>query len=144
MNRRALFWGQTNETVSEQDFEAAIEVWLVDHAGYEKADNSQFDATSTLDSSYGGNIEKSLVHHIAAKCGSRGLLDVMRNRVRNRHLESAKWLFSIKRWCPGTESNCRHEDFQSTALPTELPGHQGTRIKQICGFGVKIQRPICR
>ncbi len=24
-------------------------------------------------------------------------------------------------WCPGTESNCRHEDFQSTALPTELP-----------------------
>jgi hypothetical protein len=25
-------------------------------------------------------------------------------------------------WCPGTESNCRHEDFQSSALPTELPG----------------------
>ena len=24
--------------------------------------------------------------------------------------------------CPGTESNCRHEDFQSSALPTELPG----------------------
>src|SRR5690242_8069378 len=23
---------------------------------------------------------------------------------------------------PGTESNCRHEDFQSSALPTELPG----------------------
>ena len=27
-------------------------------------------------------------------------------------------------WCPGTESNRRHEDFQSSALPTELPGHQ--------------------
>ena len=98
MNRRALFWGQTSETVSEQDFEAAIEVWLVDHAGYEKADNSQFDATLALDSqtllafiqqtlpetwdklasSYGGNIEKSVVQHIAAECGSRGLLDVMR------------------------------------------------------------------
>src|ERR1700719_1626679 len=26
-------------------------------------------------------------------------------------------------WCPGTESNCRHADFQSAALPTELPGH---------------------
>ena len=26
------------------------------------------------------------------------------------------------RWCPGTESNRRHEDFQSSALPTELPG----------------------
>jgi hypothetical protein len=25
-------------------------------------------------------------------------------------------------WCPGAESNHRHEDFQSTALPTELPG----------------------
>ena len=27
-------------------------------------------------------------------------------------------------WCPGTESNCPHGDFQSPALPTELPGHQ--------------------
>ena len=27
-----------------------------------------------------------------------------------------------KRIWPGTESNCRHEDFQSSALPTELPG----------------------
>jgi hypothetical protein len=26
---------------------------------------------------------------------------------------------------PGTESNRRHEDFQSSALPTELPGHTG-------------------
>jgi hypothetical protein len=26
------------------------------------------------------------------------------------------------RWWPGTESNRRHEDFQSSALPTELPG----------------------
>ena len=26
------------------------------------------------------------------------------------------------RWCPGTESNRRHRDFQSRALPTELPG----------------------
>ena len=25
-------------------------------------------------------------------------------------------------WCPGTELNCRHGDFQSPALPTELPG----------------------
>src|SRR5258708_11289082 len=27
-------------------------------------------------------------------------------------------------WCPGTESNCRHADFQSAALPTELPGRK--------------------
>ena len=25
------------------------------------------------------------------------------------------------KWWLGAESNCRHEDFQSTALPTELP-----------------------
>src|SRR5579875_3177516 len=27
-----------------------------------------------------------------------------------------------KEWCPGAESNHRHADFQSAALPTELPG----------------------
>src|SRR4030095_4827080 len=35
---------------------------------------------------------------------------------------------------PGTESNCRHEDFQSSALPTELPGHKsetGILLKSI-------------
>ena len=26
------------------------------------------------------------------------------------------------KWCPGAELNHRHEDFQSSALPTELPG----------------------
>ncbi len=28
------------------------------------------------------------------------------------------------KWCPGAESNHRHCDFQSHALPTELPGRQ--------------------
>ena len=27
-----------------------------------------------------------------------------------------------RRWCPGAELNHRHTDFQSVALPTELPG----------------------
>ena len=89
---------------TEQDFEAAIEAYLVVHAGYEKADNSQFDAALALDSqtllafikqtqpetwdkltaSYGGNVEKSVVQRIAAECDSRGLLDVVRNGVRDR------------------------------------------------------------
>src|SRR6185295_13016330 len=29
-------------------------------------------------------------------------------------------------WWPGTELNRRHHDFQSCALPTELPGHKRT------------------
>src|SRR5215475_2348654 len=28
------------------------------------------------------------------------------------------------KWCPGAESNHRHHDFQSCALPTELPGRR--------------------
>ena len=31
-------------------------------------------------------------------------------------------------WCPEPESNQRHEDFQSSALPTELSGHLATRM----------------
>ena len=34
----------------------------------------------------------------------------------------------------GTESNRRHEDFQSSALPTELPDHLQTHYnKKNCG-----------
>ena len=29
----------------------------------------------------------------------------------------------LKKWCPDPESNQRHGDFQSPALPTELSGH---------------------
>ena len=33
----------------------------------------------------------------------------------------------VYQWWPGTESNRRHADFQSAALPTELPGHWRSR-----------------
>lgn len=32
------------------------------------------------------------------------------------------FFLATERWCPGADSNHRHADFQSTALPTELPG----------------------
>ncbi len=34
---------------------------------------------------------------------------------------------NLKGWCPGLELNQRHRDFQSRALPTELPGHCSAR-----------------
>ena len=38
-----------------------------------------------------------------------------------KHRHFAGVLFTPKAWCLGAESNHRHEDFQSSALPTELP-----------------------
>ena len=37
--------------------------------------------------------------------------------VQTTAAETAGWI-----WWPEAESNCRHEDFQSSALPTELSG----------------------
>ena len=38
------------------------------------------------------------------------------------YLCATKTLNDYEQWCPGAELNHRHEDFQSSALPTELPG----------------------
>jgi hypothetical protein len=45
---------------------------------------------------------------------------------------------SFKEWWLGRESNPRHEDFQSSALPTELPSRfgRGERIAQ----GIRIDK----
>ena len=47
-------------------------------------------------------------------------------RTRYLHLgKVALYQMSYTRvWCPGPELNQRHADFQSAALPTELPGHR--------------------
>ena len=50
----------------------------------------------------------------------------------------------LKEWCPGADSNHRHADFQSAALPTELPGHrrQSETIERPAynGFGRLLSR----
>ncbi len=89
---------------SERDFEEAIEAHLLDHAGYSKADNSQFDAALGLDpitlrhflkttqpkiwdklaASYGNSIDDKVVERIAKQCDERGLLDVVCNGFRDR------------------------------------------------------------
>ncbi len=62
-------------------------------------------------------------------CGAGG-----RNRTNNRLITSQmlyhwatpafKILDFLEFWCRGAESNHRHRDFQSLALPTELPRHK--------------------
>ena len=101
----------TTKPTLERDFEAAIEAWLVERAGYVKADSGQFDAALGLDKhtllaflnatqadaldalavSYGSAVEDAVVKRIAAECDARGLLDVVRGGVRDRgqHLRLA-------------------------------------------------------
>ena len=61
----------------------------------------------------------------------RGLCSVIgaSDEARTRYLHLGKvalYQMSYTRiWCPGPESNQRHADFQSAALPTELPGQTG-------------------
>ncbi len=46
--------------------------------------------------------------------------------------------YQEKTWCRRAESNRRHEDFQSSALPTELPRHislAGSDISAILNGG---------
>lgn len=94
----------TGKTTSELDFEEAIEAYLVGSAGYDIAPISQFDAELALDAttlldfikatqedtynalraSYGSQIDTALVKRIASECDQRGLLDVIRNGVKDR------------------------------------------------------------
>jgi type I restriction enzyme R subunit len=89
---------------TERDFEEAIEAYLLDHAGYAKAPSSQFDTALGLDphtllaflkttqpdawdklaASYGPGVDTQVVKRIASECDTRGLLDVVRNGVRDR------------------------------------------------------------
>ena len=58
-----------------------------------------------------------------------GVLPLNYTRMRCMKLNTAeqKPLFLFE--CPVPESNQRHEDFQSSALPTELTGHKCFRIE---------------
>ncbi len=66
---------------------------------------------------------------------------------------AATLLIFLGEWCPGTELNRRHGDFQSPALPTELPRHpiphsavsgaglDGEAYKQVIGHCPALLRP---
>ena len=81
-------------------------------------------------------------YKVTVKCGCL-------NAVNRKHSDcKAVEIFEARMW-PGTESNRRHEDFQSSALPTELPGHTCKNIyltgllwgfKRSCGRAAIIMR----
>ena len=54
----------------------------------------------------------------------------------NEHRKTLQALQGFKfKWCRRAESNRRHEDFQSSALPTELPRHD--HLKNGGGDGIR-------
>ena len=72
-----------------------------------------------------------------------GVLPLNYTRIKCMKLNTAeqKPLFLFE--CPVPESNQRHEDFQSSALPTELTGRLTTKlILKENGFAVKQKMQI--
>ena len=61
--------------------------------------------------------------------GTEKIGAVDETRTRDLHLGKVALyqLSYYRKWCLGAESNHRHCDFQSHALPTELPRHMAMR-----------------
>ncbi len=51
-------------------------------------------------------------------------------------------VWTIEKWCPGAELNHRHRDFQSRALPTELPGRRAEAGAGLSQKSMALSRPI--
>src|SRR5690625_5884377 len=73
---------------------------------------------------YGGKrVRKAAIDGAAARrAESRGSHPAPKNHKKTPGLFRPR----VCLWCPEAESNHRHEDFQSTALPTELSGRACT------------------
>ena len=90
-----------------------LTTWLCHHLG-----------TSIL---YANLPEKStLIFELRCPHSRVGIASGAGNEARTRYLHLGKvalyQMSYARKWCPEPESNQRHEDFQSSALPTELSG----------------------
>ena len=73
---------------------------------------------------FGNGTHGALRVAIHARLSSRSDTDLIENHeVVRITLDTFIGAQPQNEWCPGAESNHRHADFQSAALPTELPGH---------------------
>jgi hypothetical protein len=81
----------------------------------------------------------------AANLAAAGAVDETRTRDLNLGKVALNQLSYYRRWCLGPESNQRHIDFQSTALPTELPRQDFRRVFNgfpdfLCSFSLDSAR----
>ncbi len=92
------------KVTQERDFEEAIEAHLIDHGGYERGTDANFDpekalipatlirflketqeeAWGKLSDIYGSDVEHKVLDRIAKELDARGMIDVIRNGVRDR------------------------------------------------------------
>ena len=77
-----------------------------------------------------GLIEKGLTLRGLRHTLATTLRDAGRDERRIAELLGQKTKsYEFVKWCPGAESNHRHEDFQSTALPLSYPGTGAARLR---------------
>ncbi|MCI5145642.1 MAG: type I restriction endonuclease subunit R [Candidatus Electrothrix sp. AR3] len=94
----------SSKPTQEKHFEEAIEDWLLNHSGYTKAEASQFDpalaldattlltfikesqpqAYQTLTTRHGAKADQAIIKRVCAECDQRGLLDVLRNGLKDQ------------------------------------------------------------
>ena len=77
--------------------------------------------------SVGGRTWAATRAELCNDCAAHGLETVL----------CVRFCFYCIKWCPETDLNRRHADFQSAALPTELSGH-------LCEFCFALWRPDTR
>ena len=67
-------------------------------------------------------------HHPSGWCSLFGAGDEARTRYLDLGKVALYQMSYARRWCLRPESNWRHADFQSAALPTELPRQMATKM----------------
>jgi len=87
---------------------------------------------------------RRIVSRHGSRCAPVGKRRGTAPQMRDRTLRNSLTALKLKKWCPGAGSNHRHCDFQSHALPTELPGHSRVGGVPIEGGRAACPAPVCQ